>query len=196
MMKVMGVQDDAERFQPTSLEEWSAWLADHHADTPGVWLVTHKQSTGLAGFDYEDVISEALRWGWVDSTQRTVDEQRTMMWYAPRRPGSVWTRRNKLRAAALEAGGRMQPAGRAAVRAAQASGMWTLMDDVEDLVVPDDLAAALDSAPGAREHWESFPPSARKQALGWIALAKRDETRAARVVDVADSSARGERPRG
>lgn len=192
----MGVQDDAERFQPASIEEWSAWLADHHADTPGVWLVTHKQSTGQAGLDYEDAIVEALRWGWVDSTQRTIDEQRTMMWYAARRPGSVWTRRNKVRVAVLEASGRMRRAGQAAVDAARASGMWTLMDDVEDLVVPDDLAAALDARPGAREQWKSFPPSARKQALAWIVLAKRDETRARRVTDVADSSAQGERPRG
>ena len=192
----MGVQDDAARFQPASLDEWSSWLADHHADTPGVWLVTHKQSTGLAAFGYEDAVIEALRWGWVDSTQRTVDEQRSMIWYAARRPGSVWTRRNKQRVAALETSGRMRPEGQAAVDAARASGMWTLLDDVEDLVVPDDLAAALDARPGAHERWESFPPSARKQALAWIVLAKRAETRATRVADVAESSARGERPRG
>ncbi len=195
MIGAMGVQDDAERIEPENLAEWSAWLAAHHADTPGVWLVTHKQSTGLAAFDYDAAVVEALRWGWVDSTQRTVDDQRTMMWYAARRPGSVWTRRNKVRVAALEADGRMEPAGQAAVEAARNSGMWTLMDDVEDLVVPDDLAAALAARPGAREHWDAFPPSARKQALAWIVLAKRDETRAARVAEVAASSARGERPR-
>jgi len=192
----MGVQDDAERFQPQSLAAWSAWLAEHHADTSGVWLVTHKKSTGAAAFAYEAAIVEALRWGWVDSTQRTVDEQRSMMWYAPRRPGSVWTRRNKLRVAALEEDGRMEPPGQAAVAAARASGMWTLMDEVEDLVVPADLGAALDARPGARDHWESFPPSARKQALAWIVLAKKAETRTKRVAEVADASARGERPRG
>ena len=192
----MGVQDDAERLQPASIDEWSAWLATHHADTPGVWLVTHKQSTGLAAFDYEHAVVEALCWGWVDSTQRGVDEQRSMMWYAPRRPGSVWTRRNKLRVKALEEEGRMQPPGQATVDAARASGMWTLMDDVEDLVVPDDLAAELDARAGARDQWESFPASARKQALAWIVLAKKAETRASRVTDVADASARGERPRG
>ncbi len=191
----MGVMDDAERFEPASLAAWSAWLAEHHSATPGVWLVTHKASTGLAAFDYEAAIVEALRWGWVDSTQRTVDDQRTMMWYAPRRPGSVWTRNNKQRVAGLEEVGRMQPAGAAAVEAARASGMWTLMDDVEDLVVPADLAAALDTRPGAREQWDAFPPSARKQALAWIVVAKRAETRAARVIEVAEKSAHGERPR-
>ena len=107
-----------------------------------------------------------------------------MMWYAPRRPGSVWTRNNKQRVAGLEEAGRMQPAGAAAVEAAKASGMWTLMDDVEDLVVPDDLAAALGALPSAREQWDGFPPSARKNALAWIVMAKREETRAARITDV------------
>jgi uncharacterized protein YdeI (YjbR/CyaY-like superfamily) len=71
--------------------------------------------------------------------------------------------------------------------------MWTLMDDVEDLVVPDDLTAAFGRHPGSREHWESFSPSSRKQALAWVVLAKRAETRAARVETVAEKAARGEK---
>ena len=194
-MRHVGVQDVAERFEPADLEAWAAWLADHHADTPGVWLVTPKASSGLRTFDYEAGIVEALRFGWVDSTQRTVDDVRTMMWYAPRRPGSVWTRNNKQRVALLEREGRMEAAGTAAVAAAKASGMWTLMDDVEDLVVPDDLAAAFGRHPGSRRHWDGFPPSARKEMLAWIALAKRAETRDARVAQVAERAGRGERAR-
>ena len=188
--------DDAERFEPASLEEWAAWLATHHADAPGVWLVTHTRSSGRAAFDYEHAVREALCWGWVDSTQRSLDGQRTMIWYTARRAGSVWTRNNKQRVALLEEAGRMQPPGTAAVEAARASGMWTLMDDVEDLVVPDDLATALAALPGARARWDAFAPSARKQALAWIVVAKRAETRAVRVADVAAKSAAGERPRG
>ncbi|HEX6151660.1 YdeI/OmpD-associated family protein [Nocardioides sp.] len=191
----MGVQDDAERFEPATIEEWSAWLAAHHADTPGVWLVTLKASSGRRTFDYEEAIAEALRYGWVDSTQRTVDDERTMMWYAPRRPGSVWTRNNKNRVARLEDEGRMEPAGAAAVAEARASGMWTLMDDVEDLVVPEDLAEAFARNDGSRAHWDRFPPSARKEMLAWIALAKRAETRSRRVEETARRAALGERSR-
>ena len=191
----MGVMDDAERFEPATVEEWSAWLRRHHADTAGVWLVTRKKSASPA-FDYEATIREALRWGWVDSTQRTVDEHRSMMWWAPRRRGSIWTRNNKQRVAALEEAGLMEPPGEAAVAAARESGMWTLMDDVEDLLVPDDLAAALAERAGARDHWDAFPASARKQALAWIVLARQPATRARRVVAVAEKSAHGERPRG
>lgn len=188
----MGVQDDAPRVEPATLEEWSAWLAAHHEQGAGVWLVTFKRSTGRQQFPYEDGVIEALRYGWVDSTQRTLDDERSMIWMAPRRRGSIWTRYNKQRIARLEEEGRLEPAGAAAVDAARASGMWTLMDDVEDLVVPDDLAEALAARPGARESFDGFSPSVRKQILGWIVLARRPETRATRVSETAARAARGE----
>jgi len=188
--------DDAERVEPTVLTQWSAWLEQHHATTPGVWLVSAKKTSGRQAYDYDDAVVEALRWGWVDSTQRSVDEHRSMMWFAPRRPQSVWTRNNKQRIARLEAEGRLEPAGRAAVEAAKANGMWTLMDDVEDLVVPADLADAFGAHPGSRERYDAFRPSVRKQILAWIALAKRPETRAARVTATASMAAEGRPSRG
>lgn len=188
----MGVMDDAERVEPANAAEWADWLREHHTRTTGVWLVD-RRSAAQQRVTYEDAILAALRWGWVDSTSRVLDDERAMLWFSPRRRGSVWTRNNKERIARLEEAGLLEPAGAAAVAAARASGMWTLMDDVEDRVVPDDLAAAFDRHPGSREHWEVFSPSAQKQALAWVALAKRAETRATRVETVAAKAARGER---
>ena len=190
----MGVMDDAERLEPATVEEWSAWLREHHAQPQGVWLVSRRRAVDRA-FSYEEAVLEALRVGWVDSTVKPVDDDRTMMWFAPRRPGSMWTRINKGRIARLEAAGSMEPAGAAAVELAKETGMWTLMDDVEDCVVPGDLAAALDRHPGAREHWDSWSASAQKMILTWIVLAKRPETRAARVTTTAEKAARGEKSR-
>lgn len=192
----MGVMDDAERLEPTgptALAEWSAWLAAHHAEARGVWLVTPRRAVDR-DLGYDAAVTEALRYGWVDSTQRPVDEERTMQWFGPRRAQSVWTRLNKQRVARLEAEQRMEPAGAAAVAAAKANGYWTLMDDAEDLVVPADLATALDEA-AAREAWDALPASARKAALGWIVTARRPHTRAVRVAETAARTARGERPR-
>ncbi|SEB28589.1 Uncharacterized conserved protein YdeI, YjbR/CyaY-like superfamily, DUF1801 family [Nocardioides exalbidus] len=182
--------DDAERLEPGTIEEWSAWLHEHHAQPTGVFLVTPRRAADRP-FSYEESVLEALRYGWVDSTVKPVDESRTMMWFAPRRRGSMWTRINKGRIARLEEAGLMQPAGVAAVEVAKQTGMWTLMDDVEDLVVPDDLAAAFDANPGAREHWDSWSPSARKMILTWIVLAKRPETRDARITTTARKAAQG-----
>lgn len=176
------------------MAEWSAWLAQHHAEARGVWLVSPRRAAERP-VSYEDTVVEALRFGWVDSMQKPVDEHRSMLWFSARRRDSVWTRANKQRVARLRAEGRMEPAGDAAVLAAEQSGTWTLMDDVEDLVVPDDLATALADRPGARERWAALPASARKAALAWIVTAKRAETRAQRVAVTADRTAAGERPR-
>ena len=186
--------DDAERLEPDTVEEWSAWLREHHEQPSGVWLVSARKAVDRA-FSYEEAVIEALRWGWVDSTVKPVDERRSMQWFAPRRPGSMWTRINKGRIARLEEAGLLEPAGAAAVAVAKESGMWTLMDDVEDCIVPDDLAAAFERHPGAREHWESWSASAHKLILSWIVLAKRPETRAVRVETTAEMAARGEKSR-
>lgn len=186
--------DDAERLEPTAVEQWSAWLREHHAQPSGVWLVSPRRADDRP-FSYEAAVVEALRFGWVDSTVRPVDEHRSMQWFAPRRSGSMWTRINKGRVARLEEAGLMEPAGAAAVAAAKESGMWTLMDAVEECVVPDDLDAAFDRQPGSREHWDSWSASAQKMILTWIVLAKRPETRAARVAATAEKAARGEKSR-
>jgi len=191
----VSVQDDAERIEPSSAAEWGEWLAEHHDRGSGVWLVSRRRDADKA-FSYEEAVLEALRFGWVDSTQRPVDEARSMMWFAPRRPQSLWTRPNRERIARLEAEGRLESAGRAAVDAAHANGNWNLLEPAEDGIVPDDLGAALARHPGSREHFESFSPSVRKAILSWIITAKRPETRADRIETTAEKAARGERSVG
>ncbi len=188
----MGVMDDAEHLEPASVPDWETWLREHHTQPQGVWLVSPRKAAERA-FSYEDAVVEALRFGWVDSTVKPVDERRSKQWFAPRRSGSMWTRINKARVARLEEAGLMEPAGAAAVTLARESGMWTLMDDVEDGVVPPDLAAAFEAHPGSGEHWRSWSPSAQKMILTWIVLAKRPETRAARIATAAEKAARGEK---
>ncbi len=188
----MGVMDEAERFEPASAEQWSAWLAANHADVRGVWLVTPRSRTGRVTVDYETAVVEALRFGWVDSTTRTLDAERGMMWFSPRKPGSGWASSNKRRIEMLREQGRLETAGEAAVRVAQENGSWHLLDDVERLVVPADLAEALEARPGAQAHWDEATPSSRRMALTWIVQAKRAATRAKRVTMTADRAAAGE----
>jgi uncharacterized protein YdeI (YjbR/CyaY-like superfamily) len=192
MMAGMGVFDDAERFEPGSVEEWSTWLAAHHADRPGVWLVSARAAASRT-VDYDTAVVEALRYGWIDSVQRPLDGDRSMQWFGPRRERSGWARSNKLRIERLEGEGRLEPAGRAAVEAAKANGAWSMYDEAENLTVPDDLTAAFAAHPGSREQWDRFPPSARRVILAWIFQAKRPATREKRVRQAAESAARGER---
>lgn len=182
---------DAPRFHAETPEQWAAWLAEHHATSDGVWLVRWKPATGRPTFGYEEMVAEALAVGWIDGQAWAPDEDRTMLWFTQRRPRSVWSGLSKQRVARLEAAGRMQPAGAAAVAAAQADGSWTILDEVEAMVVPDDLTAALAARPGARAHWDGFRPGARKAVLRWLVDARRPQTRAARVEEAARLAAEG-----
>ncbi len=188
----MGGGGDGERVEPGSVDAWRTWLADHHGRGAGVWLVTLRDGGDVS---YEEAVEQALCFGWVDSTARRLDERRTMLWFAPRRARSGWARTNKRRVERLLAAGVMAPAGLAVVEAARADGSWTVLDAVEDLVVPDDLAAAFAAHPPAARHWEAFPRSARRAALEWIVQARRPETRARRVAETARKSQANERPR-
>jgi uncharacterized protein YdeI (YjbR/CyaY-like superfamily) len=187
-----GVEDRA-RVAAETREQWRAWLADNHASAGGAWLVSWKKRTGRPAMSYAESVTEALAWGWVDSKGGRVDDERTMLYFAPRKPGSGWSRPNKLRIAELEAEGLLRPAGKAVVDRAKADGTWSLLDEVEDLVVPPDLAAAFDGVPGSRAQWEAFPRSARRGILEWIVQAKRPDTRARRVTETAELAGRGER---
>lgn len=191
----MAVMDDAERFEPATAGEWTDWLARNHDHAVGVWLVTPRRATAPRTVDYDTAVVEALRFGWVDSTVRTLDEHRGMQWFAPRKPTSGWASSNKRRIERLRAEGRLEPAGERAVRVALENGSWTMYDDVEALVVPPDLEAALDARPGAREAWDGFSPSARRLMLTWVVQAKRVATREQRVLAIAEKAARGEKAR-
>jgi uncharacterized protein YdeI (YjbR/CyaY-like superfamily) len=174
-------------------EEWRAWLAEHHASSVGAWLVSWKTATGRPAVGYDAAVEEALCFGWIDSLARTLDDERSMLLFTPRKPGSRWSRRNKERVARLLAAGLIEPAGAAVIEAARADGLWIALDDVENHVVPEDLAAAFAARPGAAEHWERFPRSAKRAILTWILDAKRAETRAKRVQETAAEAAEGRR---
>lgn len=185
--------DRAERLHLETVEAWRDWLEANHTRPDGVWLVSWKPRTGRPAIPYEDAITEALRFGWIDSTYRRLDDERGMLWWSPRRKGSVWSQYNKARVARLEAEGRMTAAGRAVVAQARADGSWTILEPVEQLILPDDLAAALDVRPGARQRWEAFTPTAKRGYLLWVVSAKREATRARRVAESADLIAQGRR---
>jgi len=187
-------QSDAPEVFAEDRATWHAWLETHHATAGGAWLVTWRSGSGKRGLPYEEAVEEALCFGWVDSTAGTVDDERGKLYFAPRKPNSGWAATNKARVERLIADGRMAPAGLAAIKRAKENGSWELLDSVERLEVPPDLAAALDASPAAASNFAAFPPSVRKQALTSLVMARRPETRAERVRRIADAAARNERP--
>jgi len=174
---------------------WRRWLATNHATSPGIWLVFDKKSSRADRLAYVDAVEEALCYGWIDSTVRTLDDARYVQLMAPRKPKSTWARTNKERVERLIEQGLMADAGLASIERAKANGSWTSLDAVESLAVPADLARALRALPGAARNFAEFSPSARKGYLHWISQAVRAETRAHRVAHVAQFAASNQKSR-
>ena len=183
-------------YHAESRAQWRAWLEANHDAARGVWLCSWRTVTARAVCPYPDVVEEAICFGWIDSTASRLDDERGLQLLTPRKSKSTWTRLNRQRAADMEAAGLMTDAGRRAVEVAKANGWWTILDPVEDLAEPDDLAHALDSDPTARAAWDVFPPSARKAMLWWVISAAKQDTRQRRIDTIVASAANGERAKG
>jgi uncharacterized protein YdeI (YjbR/CyaY-like superfamily) len=185
---------DYERIHPETRAIWRTWLEGHHDRSPGVWVVHWRTATGKRRLGYEELVEEALCFGWIDSRARGLDDERSMITMTPRRPASNWSRSNKVRVERLIAEGRMTAAGLRAVELAKTNGSWEALDDVEALIVPDDLAAALAGDPRARTNFEAFTPSVKRAILYWITSAKRAETRSRRIAQTVHEAADNRAP--
>lgn len=184
---------DAEHVQFENRGQWRTWLSQHHATESGVWVIWFKKSAGKPSPTYVELVLEALCFGWIDSRPGKVDDERTKLYFCPRKKGSVWAATNKARVESLESDGLMTPAGRAVIDRAKADGSWTKLEASDALDVPDDLAEAFAAYPGSGAHWDAFPPSTRKQLIYWVTDAKRPQTRAGRVDEIARLAQTGER---
>lgn len=180
-----------ERIEITAEAQLWDWLAAHHGRAAGVWLVTHKKAAGATYVGNEAVLDALIAYGWTDGRKMKVDDRRTAQWIAPRRQ-QIWAETYRRRAARLEAEGRMQPPGRAAVAAAKAAGLWEAWDDVDALEVPEDLAAALREARGA-DWFDAAAPSYRRNVLRWLRGAKTAPTRQKRIAEIARRAGAGQK---
>ncbi|MEM6389592.1 MAG: YdeI/OmpD-associated family protein [Pseudomonadota bacterium] len=181
---------EIDRIEIASAEDLWAWLEANHAG-PSVWLTTWKAAHRDKYVSRDEVLDALVAYGWIDGRRLKLDEDRTMQLIAPRQQ-TAWARSYKVRAERLIAEGRMQAPGMAAMEAGRASGQWNSSDPIDDLVVPEDLRAALDQA-AASAWFDQAAPSYRRNVLRYLASAKRDATRAKRVAQLTSYSARGER---
>ena len=167
------------------------WLDANHATATTFWLVVYKKHVKERHVPYGDIVEELLCYGWIDSRTRRLDEDRTMLLVAPRKPGSTWSAANKKRVARLIEAGLMMPAGQEKIDQAKSDGSWSYLDDIENLVVPDDLAEALENNQSAHRNFHSFNSSAKKVILLWIKNAKREPTRVQRIRETVRLAAKG-----
>jgi uncharacterized protein YdeI (YjbR/CyaY-like superfamily) len=173
---------------------WRAWLAEHHAEPAGVWLVLAKKGTEKpTSLTYAQALEEALCHGWIDGQARRRDQTTYRQRFTPRRKRSAWSKRNTGIAERLRAEGRMHPAGHAEVERAKADGRWeAAYAGPASIEVPPDLAEALAGEPKAQAMFENLSSQNRYAVLYRIATAKRADTRARRIAQFVTMLARGE----
>jgi uncharacterized protein YdeI (YjbR/CyaY-like superfamily) len=186
--------DQLEKFYASNRREWHEWLKNHHNSTAGVWLIYYKKNTGKPRVEYEEAVEEALSYGWIDSKVKVLDEERYMQVFTPRKLGSAWSKSNKERIKKLIKNDLMKPAGLEKINTAKKDGSWTILDEVEDLVIPKDLKKSLKQNKVANENFEAFSDSIKKQVLYWIVSAKMKETRLRRIKKTVELAAKNKKP--
>jgi uncharacterized protein YdeI (YjbR/CyaY-like superfamily) len=175
--------------------EWRAWLEQHHATSPGVWLVLHKKGGNATALDYEAALQEALCFGWIDGQGKRRDEESSFQRMTRRGPRSVWSARNVDRIANLEAAGRMTAAGRAAVEAAKGDGRWeAAYSGQASAEVPDDLADAIAAEPRAQAMFDVLTSVNRFALIYRTNSVKQAATRERKIKGFVEMLARGETP--
>jgi uncharacterized protein YdeI (YjbR/CyaY-like superfamily) len=189
----VGIDDDPiELFD--SPESWRRWLDEHHHDSPGVWLQIAKKGSGHSTVSHPDALDLAICYGWIDGLRRSLDDTFFLQRFTPRRAKSKWSQVNVAKATKLIESGQMHPAGLREIELAKADGRWdAAYPSYSTARVPDDLAAALDAEPNAREFFDRLNSVNRYAILYRLHESKRPETRAARIAKFVAMCAAGER---
>lgn len=172
---------------------WRSWLSKNFDKEKAIWLVHDKESKG-GKLSYDDLVEEALCFGWIDSTLKRVDENRSKIYLSVRKPKSIWATSNKIRVEKLIKNGLMREPGLEVIKAAKKDGSWSQFDVVEDLILPLELKEAFNKNKKAAANFENFSVSLRKQILYYIYSAKQEETRKQRARKLLPSLESGKNP--
>lgn len=170
--------------------EWRAWLQKNGASESEIWLVYYKKDSGKPRVAYEDAVQEALCFGWIDGMEKGLDEQRFMQRFTPRQAKSKWSHSNIARMKKLIASEKMTPAGRAVFE-----GHEKRRVEAQPTKLPRDLEAKFRRVKTAWNNFQNFPPGYRRMTIGWVASAKKAETRLKRLEQLIQTAARNERIR-
>lgn len=187
-------KNNLETFCPASRTDWREWLEENHLSKQSVWLICYRKKSNIPTVNWSDSVDEALCFGWIDSTRKTIDDKSFMQLFTKRKPKSNWSKINKEKVERLIENGLMTQAGLNCIEIAKQNGSWTILDAVEALKIPNDFAQALRQYRGSKAHFLSLSKSVKKMILHWIVSAKRAETREKRIGIIAERIANKEKP--
>ncbi len=189
------INKEIETYCPQSRTDWRQWLEKNHHSKQSVWVVYYTKKSNIPSLSWSEAVDEALCFGWIDSTKKTIDNFSFMQLFSKRKPTSIWSKINKEKIQQLIGSGRMTKAGYESVETAKQNGSWTIFDEIEELIIPKDLEKAFEKHNGSKDYFLSLNKSSRKIILGWIVLAKRPETRQKRIDEVVKSAGQNLKPK-
>ena len=175
--------------------QWREWLEENHDREKGVWLIHYKKGSGKSSVSYNDALEEALCFGWVDSMMRSIDDEKFILKYSPRKAKSVWSKKNKETAVKLIKQGRMTAAGLVKIKEAKGNGFWdTAYTNKDRDELPEDLNMALLQDEKAWNNFNNFANSYWNMYIGWVNSAKTEGTRMRRIAEVVERSSLNKKP--
>jgi uncharacterized protein YdeI (YjbR/CyaY-like superfamily) len=168
--------------------EWRRWLAKNCARCEEIWLVFYKKATGKQTVSYDHAVEEALCFGWVDGMKKKLDEECYAFRFTPRKPKSQWSKSNLQRVERLIAEGKVMPAGLLAYNSGERREVPPMPTEL-----PNHLEELFRKQREAWANYQKFPPGYRRVTAGWVASAKKEETRAKRLEKLMEFSSRNQR---
>lgn len=186
---------DIENYCPYDKKEWRKWLELNHKKQDAIWLIFHRKKSQNHNLSWSESVDEALCFGWIDSTKRTIDSDTYKQYFTKRKAKSNWSKINKDKVKTLIDQGLMQEEGYKSIEVAKENGSWTIIDEVEALLTPEDLKKEFENHQGSLQYFESLSKSSKKILLHWIVSAKRQETRQKRILEIAENASQNLKPK-
>lgn len=192
MEKILGEQ---ELIVPENRQEWRDWLENNHTKVDSVWLVYYTLKSAIPTITVNEAVDEAICYGWINGTARPMDQNKFKQYFCKRKPMSTWSKINKEKVEKLTASGQMRPAGIKCIELAKTNGSWSILDEVEALIIPADLELAFRDEHKGQQFFSNLSKSVTKALLQWLVFAKREETRKNRIIEIVRFSKDGVVPK-
>ena len=187
--------NEIEEYCPSDRRSWRKWLELNHIKKEAVWLIFYKKKSPNYNLSWSESVDEALCFGWIDSTKKTLDTEKYIQYFSKRRAKSNWSKVNKDKVQFLTEQGLMKENGFKSIEIAKENGSWTILDEVEALITPEDLKDEFLSYKGSMKYFDSLSKSTKKILLYWVISAKRKETRKKRIMEIAENASKNLKPK-
>lgn len=177
-------KQEIEEYYPESKQHLRKWFQKNHLTKDAVWLIFYRKHTDKPSVAWTDAVDEALCFGWIDSKAETIDKDTFRQYFCKRKPKSTWSKINKQKIEILTAKGLIAQAGFDIINIAKQNGSWTILDSVEELEIPEDLATAFDQSPSIKANFLAQSKSKIKLQLSGLVFAKTAVTRQKRIAEI------------